>query len=107
MTQSPSPPRFAATLPATGKPAYLGMWTWLFQRGSSLILMVLLPWHWVNPYSRPVRIAVLFLVIFHAAAGVRVMLTDFGLAERWHRGLVWTLAGIGLIIFLYFALRYA
>ena len=107
MTQSPSPPRFAATLPATGKPAYLGMWTWLFQRGSSLILMVLLPWHWVNPYSRPVRLAVLFLVIFHAAAGVRVMLTDFGLAERWHRGLVWTLAGIGLIIFLFFALRYA
>jgi succinate dehydrogenase hydrophobic anchor subunit len=107
MTQSPSPFRFAATLPGCGKPAYLGMWTWLFQRASSLILMVLLPWHWVNPYSRPVRVAVLFLVIFHAAAGVRVMLTDFGLAERWHRGLVWTLAGIGLIIFLYFALRYA
>ena len=46
------------------------------------ILMVLLPWHWVNPYSRPVRIAVLFLVIFHAAAGVRVMLLDFGLGRR-------------------------
>jgi succinate dehydrogenase hydrophobic anchor subunit len=107
MTQSPSTPRFSATLPATGKPAYLGMWTWLFQRASSLVLMVLLPWHWVNPYSRPVRIAVLFFVIFHAAAGVRVMLTDFGLAERWHRGLVWALAGVGLIIFLYFALRYA
>ena len=71
MTQSPSPPRFSATLPATGKPAYLGMWTWLFQRASSLVLMILLPWHWVNPYSRPVRIAVLFFVIFHAAAGVR------------------------------------
>jgi succinate dehydrogenase hydrophobic anchor subunit len=107
MTQSPSPPRFSATLPASGKPAYLGMWTWLFQRASSLLLMVLLPWHWVNPYSRPVRIAVLFFVIFHAAAGVRVMLTDFGLAERWHRDLVWMLACIGLIIFLYFALRYA
>ncbi len=43
----------------------------------------------------------------HLAAGVPVMLTDFGLAERWHRGLVWTLMGIGLIIFLYFALRHA
>jgi succinate dehydrogenase hydrophobic anchor subunit len=107
MTQSSSPTHVSAALPASGKPAYLGMWTWLFQRASSLILMILLPWHWVNPYSRPVRVAVLFFVVFHAAAGVRVMLTDVGLAERWHRGLVWVLAGIGLIIFAYFAVRYA
>jgi succinate dehydrogenase/fumarate reductase cytochrome b subunit len=107
MTQIPSPARFSTTLPAAGKPVYLGMWTWVLQRAASLILMILLPWHWVNPYSRPVRIAVLFLVIFHAAAGVRVMLTDFGVAERWQRELVWVLAGIGLIVFLYFALRYA
>jgi succinate dehydrogenase hydrophobic anchor subunit len=107
MTPSPSSARFSVTLPASGKPAYLGMWTWVFQRASSFILMVLLPWHWVNPYSRPVRVAVLFFVIFHAAAGARVMILDFGLAEPWHRGLVWTLAGIGLIIFCYFALRYA
>ena len=107
MTQSPSQTRVAAPLPASGRPAYLGMWAWLFQRASSVLLMVLLPWHWVNPYSRPVRIAVLFFVIFHAAAGVRVMILDLGLAERWHRGLVWTLAGIALIIFGYFGLRYA
>ena len=62
--------------------------------------------HPIN-HTRPVRITVLFFVIFHAAAGVRVMLLDFGLAERWHHGLVWTLAGIGLIIFGYVALRYA
>jgi succinate dehydrogenase/fumarate reductase cytochrome b subunit len=107
MTPSSSSTRFSVTLPASGKPTYLGMWTWVFQRASSLILMVLLPWHWVNPYSRPVRIAVLFFVIFHAAAGVRVMVLDCGLAARWHRALVWTLAGIGLITFGYLALRYA
>jgi succinate dehydrogenase / fumarate reductase cytochrome b subunit len=107
MTESSRTAHFAATLPASGKPAYLGMWTWLLQRASSVLLMVLLPWHWVNPYSRPVRLAVLFFVIFHAAAGVRVMILDFGLAERWHRGLVWMLAGIGLIIFAYFAVYYA
>jgi succinate dehydrogenase/fumarate reductase cytochrome b subunit len=107
MTQSSSPTHISAVLPASGKPAYLGMWTWVCQRASSLILMILLPWHWVNLYSRPVRVAVLFFVVFHAAAGVRVMLTDFGLAERWHRSLVWMLAGIGLIIFVYFAVRYA
>jgi succinate dehydrogenase / fumarate reductase cytochrome b subunit len=106
MTPSASPTRVAATLPAAGKPAYLGMWTWVFQRLSALVLMVLLPWHWVNPYSRPVRVAVLCFVIFHAAAGVRVMLLDFGLPERWHRGLAWTLAGIGLIVFGYVAWRY-
>ena len=106
MTRRPVLPP-SATIPASGSPAYLGMWTWLFQRASSLILIVLLPWHWVNPYSRPVRVAVLFFVIFHAAAGVRVMLTDLGLAERWHRGLVWGLAALGGIIFLYFAIGYA
>jgi succinate dehydrogenase/fumarate reductase cytochrome b subunit len=106
MTHGASTTHYCSSIPATGKAVYLGMWTWLLQRASSLILMVLLPWHWVNPYSRPVRLAVMFFVVFHAAAGVRVMLTDFGLAERWHRGLVWTLAGIGLIIFLYLALRY-
>jgi succinate dehydrogenase/fumarate reductase cytochrome b subunit len=107
MTQSPRAPHFVSALPASGIPAYLGMWTWILQRASSVMLMILLPWHWINPYSRPVRIAVLFFVIFHAAAGVRVMLTDFGLAERWHRGLAWMLAGIGLVIFCYFAWRYA
>ena len=107
MTQSSTSTRFSTTLPASGKPAYLGMWTWICQRAAALILMVLLPWHWVNPYSRPVRIAVLFFVIFHAAAGVRVMLLDFGLAERWHRSLVWALASLGLVVFCYFAWRYA
>jgi hypothetical protein len=34
------------------------------------------------------------------------MLTDFGLAEHWQRGLIWLLAAIGLSIFLYFALSY-
>ena len=107
MTPSSSSTRFSVSLPASGKPTYLGMWTWVFQRASSLTLMLLLPWHWGNPYSRRVRSEVLFFVIFHAAAGVRVMVLDCGLAERWHRGLVWTLAGTGLITFAYFALRYA
>ena len=60
MRQSLSHP--PATLTASGKPAYLGMWTWLTQRFSAILLLILLPWHWVNPYSRPVRIAVLLVV---------------------------------------------
>jgi succinate dehydrogenase hydrophobic anchor subunit len=94
--------RLPSTVTASGKPTYLGMWTWLTQRFSAILLLILLPWHWVNPYSRPVRIAVLLVVIMHAMAGIRVMLTDVGLAERWHRGLVWILAACGLVIFLYF-----
>lgn len=96
-----------AALTASGKPTYLGMWTWLTQRFSAILLLVLLPWHWINPYSQPVRFAVLFVVILHAMAGIRVMLTDLGLAERWQRGLVWILAACGLIIFLYFAFWHA
>ena len=105
--QSPSPTPHPSTLPASGTPVYLGMWTWLWQRVSSVILIVLLPWHWINPFYRPVRIAVLFFVIFHAMAGIRVMMIDFGLAERWHRSLVWMLAGVGVVVFLYFALWHA
>jgi succinate dehydrogenase hydrophobic anchor subunit len=82
------------------------MWTWLWQRVSSLVLLVLLPWHWLNPFYRPVRLAVLGFVIFHAMAGIRVMLTDFGIGARWQRGLVWLLAALGLVSFLFF-LRYA
>jgi succinate dehydrogenase hydrophobic anchor subunit len=93
-------------LPASGTPTYLGMWTWLGQRASSLALVVLLPWHWLDPFSRPVRVAVLCLVVFHAVAGIRVILTDFGVGERWPRGLVWSLAGGGLAVVLFF-LRYA
>lgn len=94
------------TLTASQKPAYLGMWTWLWQRLSSLVLMVLLPWHWMSPFNRPVRIAVLFLVIFHAMAGIRVMLTDVGIGTVRQRELVGVLAGIGGLVFLFF-LRYA
>jgi succinate dehydrogenase hydrophobic anchor subunit len=80
------------------------MWTWLWQRCSSLVLIVLLPWHWLNPFNRPVRLAVLFFVVFHAMAGIRVMLTDIGLAEQRHRALAWTLSGVGGVVFLYFAI---
>jgi succinate dehydrogenase hydrophobic anchor subunit len=104
--QSTRPRRLPTVLPASGTPVYLGMWTWLWQRASSLVLMVLLPWHWLNPFYRPVRLAVLFFVVFHAMAGIRVMLTDCGVGERWQRGLVWTLAGVGLVVFLFF-LQYA
>ncbi|GIX48937.1 MAG: hypothetical protein KatS3mg131_3148 [Candidatus Tectimicrobiota bacterium] len=90
------------SLPASGKPAYLGMWTWLVQRLASLALLVLLPWHWLNPYLRPVRIAVLALVLLHAMAGIRVMLLDLGFGERWQRGLVWLLAALGAGLFFFF-----
>ena len=95
-----------APLPASGKPVYLGMWTWLWQRASALVLMILLPWHWINPYSRPIRRAVLFFVIFHAMAGIRVMLTDVGVGESWQRRLTRLLMGIGQIIFLIYVTRY-
>jgi hypothetical protein len=49
MTQSSRPTRFSVTLPASGRPAYLGMWTWVLQHASSLILMGLVLWHWSAP----------------------------------------------------------
>ena len=99
MMQSTRPRRLPTVLPLW-QPAYLGMWTWLWQRASSLVLMVLLPWHWLHPFYRPRLLRP--LLSFHAMAGIRVMLTDFGVGERWQRGLVWTLAGVGLVVFLFF-----
>lgn len=104
--QSPGVKPLPTALPASGTPVYLGLWTWLWQRLSALLLMVLLPWHWLSPFYRPVRVAVLFLVIFHAMAGIRVMLTDVGVGTTWQRGLVWLLAGVGLLAFVFF-LQYA
>lgn len=89
---------------ASWRAMYPGMWAWVLQRVSALVLIVLLPFHVMNPYIAWLRVTVLALVIWHAMHGVKIILTDFGFPARHQRTLLWALTLIGLAAF--FALTF-
>lgn len=62
-----------------------GMWAWLIQRAAAIALLGVVALHLVNPFRRGVQAALLALVLVHALLGVRALLLDFGLPQRWHR----------------------
>jgi succinate dehydrogenase/fumarate reductase cytochrome b subunit len=55
-----------------------GMWAWLFQRVSAILILLFLTLHLFLPYRRPVQFLLLFVVAFHASLGLRVILIDLG-----------------------------
>ena len=63
------------------------MWAWLLQRGAAVALLVVITLHLANPFRRPVQAALLALALLHALLGVRSLLLDCGLSQRWHRPL--------------------
>lgn len=75
------------------------MWAWLLQRTAALGLVVVIIFHLRNPFARPVRAALLGLVLVHGLLGVRAMLLDFGLPVRWHRRLLAGAVALGLLLF--------
>ena len=76
----------------------LGMWAWLWQRISALLIIVLLALHITLPYKQVIQLLLLLVVTFHATLGLRVILLDFNLVSvRYHRALAWILVGVGLI----------
>ena len=79
----------------------LGMWAWLLQRISALVLVVLIGLHVVLPYKPVIQFVLLLTVTFHATLGLRVILLDFNLVSiRYHRALAWGLPLAGLAILL-------
>ncbi len=78
---------------------YPGMWAWVIQRLSAVVLLVLFPFHVLNPYIAWLRIVVLALVILHGMHGLKVMLTDFGFPARHQRALLWALTAVGVAAF--------
>ena len=82
---------------------YPGMWAWVLQRLAAILLLVLLPWHWLHPYSQGVRITLLAVVIFHGMNGIKTMLNDLGWGITLHRPLLLILLVLGVLIFFYFA----
>ena len=65
-----------------------GMWAWLIQRAAAVALLLVIVLHLVNPFRRGVQAALLALALIHALLGVRSLLLDFGIAQRWSRALL-------------------
>jgi len=59
-----------------------GMWAWLFQRVSAILILLFLTLHFLLPYRRPLQFLLLFVVAFHAALGIRVFLIDLGASVK-------------------------
>ncbi len=76
-----------------------GMWAWLIQRAAAVLLLVVVAWHFVNPFRRGVQASLLALVLIHALLGVRSLLLDFGLPLRWHRVLFALALVLAVVIF--------
>lgn len=55
-----------------------GMWAWLLQRGSAILILFFLILHFFLPYRRTLQFLLLLVVSFHASLGVRVFLIDLG-----------------------------
>ena len=55
-----------------------GMWAWLLQRVSAILILIFLTLHFFLPYRRPMQFLLLLVVAFHASLGVRVLLIDLG-----------------------------
>ena len=105
MESSGPPARASVWDAASWRSMYPGMWSWVIQRLSAVVLLILFPFHVLNPYIAWLRVTVLALVILHGMHGLKVILTDFGFPARHQRKLLWALTAIGVAVFL--ALAYA
>ena len=76
-----------------------GMWAWLIQRAAAVALLLVIALHLANPFRRGTQAALLALVLIHALLGVRAILLDFGLAQRWHRALFALALMLALVLF--------
>jgi len=59
-----------------------GMWAWLLQRISAVLILLFLLLHFFFPYRRPLQFLLLLVVSFHASLGVRVFLIDLGASVK-------------------------
>lgn len=64
---------------------FLGMWAWLLQRISAILIIVFLTLHFFLPYRRPLQFLLLLVVTLHASLGIRVLLIDLGANVKWQK----------------------
>lgn len=77
-----------------------GMWAWLLQRISAILILLFLVLHFFLPYRRPMQFLLLLVVAIHASLGIRVFLIDLGANVKTQKVLFilsLLLAGFGLL----------
>lgn len=105
----------------TGYKGGTGMWLWVLHRGSGLAVLAFLFLHILDTslvtlgpkayntmagiygiwFFRPLEVVLMFLVIFHAFNGLRVILVDFWSAGARHQvGLSRAVMAITIVLFL-------
>jgi succinate dehydrogenase / fumarate reductase cytochrome b subunit len=78
-----------------------GMWAWLIQRVSAVLILLFLVLHFFLPYRRPLQFLLLLVVALHASLGIRVFLIDLGAEVKTQKALFiafLALAAFGLIL---------
>ena len=87
--------------PNRRKNMFVGMWAWMWQRISAIAIVFLLALHITLTYKPWLQFLLLLAVTFHATLGLRVILLDFNIVKvKYQRVLVWSLSGMGLIVFI-------
>lgn len=102
------------------EPSEVGMWSWLLQRVTGVLLVFYLFLHLYvlhfagegattfdaiaarlrTPFFKFFDLTLLALVIFHGLNGVRAVLIDFGLSAGAQRIVFWVLMALGFAMFL-------
>ncbi len=93
--------------PATPPPQRwgLGLWAWLLQRVTGVLLMASVALHFLSkvvvPLPRPAVLLndslLIVLVVYHAFNGLRVVLIDLGPGVRVRRAVFWGCLGLGAL----------
>jgi succinate dehydrogenase/fumarate reductase cytochrome b subunit len=74
-----------------------GMWAWLLQRVSAILILFFVVLHLFLPYRRPLQFLLLFVVAFHACLGVRVLLIDLGADVKTQKALLGACVAVAVL----------
>jgi succinate dehydrogenase hydrophobic anchor subunit len=78
----------------------IGMWAWLIQRVSALLIVILIALHLVYPYMVSIQATMVFFVFLHAALGLRVIFLDLGTDTALHKTLFYALIALAILLFI-------
>jgi len=82
-----------------------GMWAWLLQRVSAILILLFLILHFFFPYRRPLQFLLLLVVSFHASLGIRVFLIDLGANVKTQK-ILFIVFGLLALLGLFFVWNY-
>ncbi len=87
--------------PSRRRSTYVGMWAWVWQRISAIVIIFLLVFHLLLTYIPMIQFLLLMAVTFHAALGIRVILLDLNVVNvKYQRLLIYGLLALGLVALL-------